>query len=178
MARESVHRFRRAFVYSPAAMRRAGLLGLLVVFSASSFAAENPARNRIEAHVRFLADDLLEGRASPSRGLDVAAQYLAASLRASGWRPANGDSYLQPFTLRSFDPKTAKYEITLAGQRLDPGEFLLQPYNIDPAKTPIRLPITFAGWGIDDSEKKVDDFRTLDLRGKAALVLRGAPWPG
>src|SRR5688572_20310678 len=157
-------------------MRRAGLLGLLIVSTAFSYAADNPARNRIEAHVRFLANDLLEGRGSPSRGLDVAAQYLAASLRASGWEPATDDGYLLPYTLRSFDPKTAKYQVTLAGQRLNPGEFVLQPYNIDPARTPIRMPVIFAGWGIDDSERKIDDFRAMDLRGKAALVLRGAPW--
>ncbi len=44
---------------------------------------------RVEADVRFLADDLLEGRATPSRGLDVAALYLANQLRAAGWKPGN-----------------------------------------------------------------------------------------
>lgn len=52
----------------------------------------------IEAHVRFLADDLLEGRDSGHRGADIAALYLAARLRALGFRPLF-DDFLWPFPL-------------------------------------------------------------------------------
>ena len=46
--------------------------------------------------VYFLASDYLEGRDTPSRGLDVAAHYLASRFRALGLRPAGDDgSYLQ-----------------------------------------------------------------------------------
>ena len=39
---------------------------------------------RLQADVSFLASDLLEGRGTPSRGLDLAALYLETQLRVSG----------------------------------------------------------------------------------------------
>src|SRR5260370_42139161 len=43
---------------------------------------------RIRAHVRFLADDLLEGRGTGARGGDIAAKYIAAQFALDGLRPA------------------------------------------------------------------------------------------
>src|SRR5258705_13411341 len=51
---------------------------------------------RIRAHVRFLADDLLEGRGTGARGGDIAAKYIAAQFALDGLRPAGDDGgYLQ-----------------------------------------------------------------------------------
>jgi hypothetical protein len=58
------------------------------------------AMNRISAdslrgHLEFIASDLLEGRNTPSRGLDVAAQYIAAQFRRAGLEPSGDDGYFQ-----------------------------------------------------------------------------------
>jgi hypothetical protein len=54
----------------------------------------------LRAHIRFLADDLLEGRGTGTRGYDLAAGYLAAQFAALGLEPAGADgSYLQPVPL-------------------------------------------------------------------------------
>src|SRR5262249_61239434 len=45
----------------------------------------------VSAHIRFLADDLLEGRAPGERGFDVAAAYVASQLQGMGLEPA-GDN--------------------------------------------------------------------------------------
>lgn len=55
--------------------------------------AVTPAR--IRSHVRFLANDLLKGRNSPSEGLDLAAEYIAGEFEKLGLKPGNGDSYFQ-----------------------------------------------------------------------------------
>ena len=47
-------------------------------------AADPAAAARIRAHVEFLADDLLEGRDTGSRGHDIAAAYVASQFRALG----------------------------------------------------------------------------------------------
>ncbi|BDC49496.1 hypothetical protein F183_A18120 [Bryobacterales bacterium F-183] len=47
--------------------------------------------NTLKAHVSFLASDLLEGRDTPSRGLDIAGEYIAAQFRRVGLEPA-GDN--------------------------------------------------------------------------------------
>lgn len=47
------------------------------------------------AHVRFLASDLLEGRGTPSPGLEIAAEYIAAQFAAAGISPGVKDSFFQ-----------------------------------------------------------------------------------
>jgi hypothetical protein len=49
----------------------------------------------LRGHLSFIASDALEGRETPSRGLDVAAEYIAAQFRRAGLAPAAGDSYFQ-----------------------------------------------------------------------------------
>ena len=51
--------------------------------------------NSMRGHLSFLASDLLEGRDTPSRGLDLAAEYIAAQFRAAGLEPAGDDAYFQ-----------------------------------------------------------------------------------
>lgn len=51
--------------------------------------------NQLKGHVSFLASDALEGRDTPSRGLDVAAEYIASTFRRAGLKPASGASYFQ-----------------------------------------------------------------------------------
>src|ERR1700734_3231167 len=52
--------------------------------------------HRIADHVRFLADDLLEGRGPGTRGGDIAANYIAAQFALYALKPAgDNDSYLQ-----------------------------------------------------------------------------------
>ena len=63
-----------------------------------------PPPEEIEAHIRFLSDDLLEGRAVGSRGLAVAALYHENYFRSLGLEPAFGQSFRQPFTLIGSQP--------------------------------------------------------------------------
>jgi len=49
----------------------------------------------LRGHLSFLASDLLEGRGTPSRGLDIAAEYIAAQFRCAALEPAGDDGYFQ-----------------------------------------------------------------------------------
>lgn len=51
--------------------------------------------NSLRGNLSFLASDLLEGRGTPSRGLDIAAEYIAAQFRRTGLEPAGDDGYFQ-----------------------------------------------------------------------------------
>ena len=57
--------------------------------------------NDLKADVSFLASDALEGRATPSKGLDIAAEYIAAEFRRAGLEPAGDDGYFQTADLKS-----------------------------------------------------------------------------
>ncbi|HET8675680.1 MAG TPA: M28 family peptidase [Blastocatellia bacterium] len=49
----------------------------------------------MQGHLSFIASDLLEGRNTPSPGLDLAASYIAAQMRRAGLEPAGDDGYFQ-----------------------------------------------------------------------------------
>ncbi len=49
----------------------------------------------LRGHLSFIASDLLEGRGTPSRGLDIAAEYIAAQFRRAGLEPVGDDGYFQ-----------------------------------------------------------------------------------
>src|SRR6202044_4050989 len=72
---------------------------------------------KIRAHVKFLASDLLEGRGTGQRGGDLAAEYIGAQLESYGLKPAgDGGTFFQnvpmvtmktsPGTQFSLVPKT------------------------------------------------------------------------
>lgn len=61
--------------------------------------------NSMRGHLSFLASDLLEGRDTPSRGLDLAAEYIAAQFRASGLEAAGDDGYFQTADWNKINPR-------------------------------------------------------------------------
>jgi hypothetical protein len=58
-------------------------------------ALDHISAQSLRGHISFLASDLLEGRDTPSRGLDLAAEYIAAQFRRAGLKPAGDDGYFQ-----------------------------------------------------------------------------------
>ncbi len=54
---------------------------------------------KIRAHVRFLADDLLEGRAPGTRGGELAARYIAAQFALVGLDPSVAWEFYIPLPL-------------------------------------------------------------------------------
>src|SRR5881394_2301816 len=77
------------------------ILALLLAFSAQERAAMNRITPReIAAHIRFLADDQLEGRKPGEPGDELAIKYLASQLESMGYKPAAGNgTFLQPVPL-------------------------------------------------------------------------------
>ena len=75
----------------------------------------------LKAHVSFLASDALEGRNSPSRGLDVAAEYIASRFRAAGLRPMGDDGYFQTaqWTHSEVNPQGFALMLEVGGQRYE-----------------------------------------------------------
>jgi len=81
-------------------------------------AANHISADSLRGNLSFLSSDLLEGRATPSRGLDLAAEYIAAQFRRAGLEPAGDDGYFQTATLieREQNPNGFELDITAAGK--------------------------------------------------------------
>ncbi len=77
-------------------------------------ALDHISANSLRGNLSFLASDMLEGRGTPSRGLDLAAEFIAAQYRRAGLEPIAGDSYFQvaDMVVRRPDLTGFKLEIT------------------------------------------------------------------
>ena len=74
----------------------------------------------LKADVSFLASDALEGRGTPSPGLDIAAEYIAAQFRRGGLEPAGDDGYFQTAKYEQVAPNLEGLELTVTadGQKV------------------------------------------------------------
>src|SRR5579862_9025208 len=82
----------------------------------------------LRGDLSFIASDLLEGRDSPSRGLDLAAGYIAAQFQIAGLEPAAGSSYFQSAEMLTVAPSFANFELKISQNGR---EFSAGPKNTD-----------------------------------------------
>jgi hypothetical protein len=132
-----------------------------------STGADPASINRLRSDVTFLASDDLEGRGTPSRGLDLAALYLETQLQAADVAPAVSGSYRQGYRVGNYTPAEARVVVRINGRTVNPGDYIFVNAGRDPAKGPIALPSVEVGYGIVAEERNVDDLAGRDLRGKA-----------
>lgn len=135
---------------------------------------------RIESDLRFLADDLLEGREAGTRGYDLAALYVAERLRAIGLRPAGDDGrYFQRVPLLRAKRVDGGGSLVIrrdgAATALKFREQFLPQLNFDRGDARVTAAAVFVGQAVRAPELKQDDFAGLDLRGKIAVLFHGAP---
>jgi Zn-dependent M28 family amino/carboxypeptidase len=133
----------------------------------------------IDAHLRFLSSDLLEGRAPATRGGRLAEEYIATQLQAFGIKPGVGDSsYYQrvPIDVVKADPSTIK--VTASGKANANLRFtddvVVWPGSATDASS-AHGELVFVGYGATAPEYKWDDFKGTDVRGKILLVLVNDP---
>ena len=136
---------------------------------------------RIRAHVRFLADDLLEGRYPGLRGGELAAKYLATQFALDGLKPGGHDgTYLQQVKfvgMKAIPEKTAYV--------LEPrtGAAIVLRYGDDytvsnqglKAVAELEAPIVFVGYGVVAPEFGWDDYAGVNVKGKVVLCIVGDP---
>ena len=128
-----------------------GLFVLTGLLSGQATETEQAALNHISAqsmrgHLSFIASDALEGRGTPSRGLDIAGEYIAAQFRRAGLEPAGANgSYFQVADFVMVNQKADEFRLTwnAAGEETQFGkaDVLLNGTAADLVNSPIvRLP--------------------------------------
>lgn len=141
--------------------------------------APGTAAQRIEADVRFLADDLLEGREAGTRGFQLASLYVAERMRAIGLQPAGDDgTYFQrvPLLRAVREPGgELRIERDGASRALRFGDDFLPALNYNAADARVTAPAVFVGQGVHAPALGHDDFRGIDVTGRIAVLLAGAP---
>ncbi len=134
----------------------------------------------IQAHMRFLADGLLGGRAPGTTGYDTAAAYVATQMEGMGLKPggANG-SWFQSVPLRMFQlvPQQTSLEFVQNGraEALVFGKDYVADGDPEHRDIGLDAPLVFVGHGVTAPELKYDDYAGLNVRGKVVVLLWGAP---
>src|SRR2546423_11868275 len=78
-------------------------------------ALERISADSMRGHLSFLSSDLLEGRKTPSRGLDLAAEYIAAQFRRAGLEPVGDDGYFQTANWSLAARDMSAFQMSVAG---------------------------------------------------------------
>jgi Zn-dependent M28 family amino/carboxypeptidase len=135
---------------------------------------------RIRAHVRFLAHDLLEGRGTGQRGGDIAAEYIATQFALDGLKPAgDSGSFMQRVPMVGVTPDPAS-TFSLVGES-GPAKDLKAlteyvAYNeTQQSESDVDAGIVYVGYGIEAPEYKWDDYKGADVKGKVLLMLVNEP---
>ncbi|MEJ7698165.1 MAG: hypothetical protein WKF71_00755 [Pyrinomonadaceae bacterium] len=137
--------------------------------------AKSPARNasdtitaaQLKDYLYFVASDEMEGRNTPSRGLDITAKFMATLLSRWGFKPAGDDgTFFQKIALvrNQVDPEKAQVEIN--GQKLAYGTDFLADAN----SGAVNAPLVFAGNGWYVKSKNIDPLKDMDVRGKTVVI--------
>jgi Zn-dependent M28 family amino/carboxypeptidase len=130
----------------------------------------------IAAHVQFLSDDLLEGRAPSTRGGNLAARYLATQLTLLGFEPGGEDgTYFQQVAIVEsvVDPS-----FTLSAGAGAPFRYLEDVVGFSGVQSPqVRTEgeVVFVGHGIVAPEYNWNDYAGVDMKGKVALIMVNDP---
>jgi Zn-dependent M28 family amino/carboxypeptidase len=131
------------------------------------------------AHVKFLADDSLEGRDTGSEGLRKAQAYAVEQFKKAGLEPAGTDGFYQPVSFTQFELDESKSSLALvANGESKPLSFADDAYfSTRSTRETVKLtaPMVFAGYGLKIPEKNLDELAGLDLKGKIVVYLAGSP---
>jgi len=159
----------------------------IALLTAVAGAAEETAaiEQRLADSARYLASDELEGRGVGTKGLDLAAEYIAAQFTQLGLKT----ECFQRTPFQGFKVTTAakigqNNRLALVGPAAEEGkpperiELTLRddftPISIS-GSGPLDLPLVFVGYGITGKAENYDDYAGVGVAGKAVVVLRHEP---
>ena len=136
---------------------------------------------KIRAHVRFLADDLLEGRGPGLRGSELAAKYIATQFALYGLQPGGDNgTYLQQVRFVGINANPAT--TSLAFEPTKGGEIKLaygDDYTVSNRRltevADIDAPLVFVGYGVVAPEFGWNDYAGVDVKGKVIVCIVGDP---
>lgn len=134
-------------------------------------AAATITTDDLKKHLYTIASKEMEGRDTPSPGLEKAADYIEAYFKSLGLAPGNNGSYRMYYNLYRDTVTSAVFSIN--GTGLETGKDF-QPQASNFAANMRFSELVFAGYGISDGDKR-DDYKDLNVAGKLVVITEGMP---
>jgi Peptidase family M28 len=128
---------------------------------------ETISASQLREYLSFIASDEMEGRDTPSRGLDTTAKFIAMNLDRWGFKPAGDDgTFLQKIKLRRDSLDTSHSTAEINSQKFNFGEDFL-PTAIGGT---FSAPLVYAGQGWVVKSKNIDAYQGVDVKDKIVVV--------
>jgi len=132
----------------------------------------------LESHMTFLASPLLRGRENGEPGLEIAQQYIVSQVKIMGLKPANGETYYQPYKIFKTNMVPYRTMIQIIGKNNDTVIIRKPVFNVIPeipSDFDVSGEVIFAGYGLKQDKYKYNDLENLKAEGKILLIMYGAP---
>jgi hypothetical protein len=131
----------------------------------------------IQAHINYLASDLLKGRATGTPEADLTVKYLTAEFQHYGLKPLFDNSYKQEFSFTADVELTKQNSINFKTNNKKQSlklndDFITAPFS---GNNKVSGDLVFVGYGITAPKLKYDDYEGIDVKDKIVLVLRYNP---
>jgi len=136
-------------------------------------------RDRIEAHLNYLADDALMGRMTGTPEYDEAAAYVAGHFAEIGLEPGGDDGWYQqvPMLARRINVDSARFvfhQDDVEKTQRWKEDFVMAGDKVRP-ETNITAEVVFVGFGIHAPDMSYSDYDGVDVEGKIVAAFGGAP---
>jgi len=126
-------------------------------------------------HIKVLASDEFGGRAPSSEGEKLTLAYLTKQFKALGFKPGNGDSYLQEVPLVSIEA-SPDMSLAIGGKKYQYGTDMVMGTSQIVESIGIKdSPLVFVGYGINAPEYQWNDYDGVDVKGKTVVILVNDP---
>ncbi len=159
------------FAQAPAALaaKPAAQPHALKISSAERKFAEGVTAEQLKEYLYFVASDEMEGRDTPSRGLDTTAKFIAFNLTKWGFKPAGDDgTFFQKITLHRDTVDAAQSFAEVSGQKFAYGDDVIRAGGASAIS--VSGPIVYAGDGWMIKSKNLNPYAGLDVKGKFIAV--------
>ena len=169
------------------------LVGLLILLQAVSIAQSNPKHvpspvvNDYAPILSFLSSDWMEGREASSKGGFMAADYMASMMQVFGLKPygdqlktvEKGFSYFQDFQILRNKTENPSLALLTQSSASRVAVELVQGIDFETGTAfqslDAEAPVVFVGYGISAPDNGYDDYKSLDVKGKIVVILKGFP---
>lgn len=132
----------------------------------------------LETHVSFLASPVMRGRQNGKPELDIALNYIVSQAKLLGLKPANGNSYYQPYVVMEKMIDQDKSSLTIITDDKDSvriHEPMRQLFPMGAGDFEIEGEVIFGGYGIKSEKYNYNDLADIQPEGKILLIMSRAP---
>ena len=132
-------------------------------------------KEQLTEHIKTLASDEFEGRAPSSKGEELTLDYLTKQLSAVGFKPGNGDSFLQAVPMVSIEA-SPEMTLSIGDKSYQYGhDMVMGSSRISDFEQLKDSELVFVGYGVNAPEYQWNDYEGLDVEGKTVVILVNDP---